>query len=72
MLDGSFFWNKYWQQSHLDPSCARQALRRSQKPLCTSRRAFGTNTGDNGIRTRDLCVANATLSQLSYVPATIR
>ena len=26
--------------------------------------------GDNGIRTRDLCVANATLSQLSYVPAT--
>ena len=24
--------------------------------------------GDNGIRTRDLCVANATLSQLSYVP----
>lgn len=26
--------------------------------------------GDNGIRTRDLCVANATLSQLSYVPVT--
>lgn len=24
--------------------------------------------GDDGIRTRDLCVANATLSQLSYVP----
>lgn len=24
--------------------------------------------GDNGIRTRDLCVANATLSQLSYIP----
>ncbi len=25
-------------------------------------------SGDNGIRTRDLCVANAALSQLSYVP----
>ena len=24
--------------------------------------------GDNGIRTRGLCVANAALSQLSYVP----
>ena len=27
------------------------------------------NNGDNGIRTRDLCVANAALSQLSYIPA---
>ena len=26
------------------------------------------NNGDNGIRTRGLCVANAALSQLSYVP----
>ena len=26
------------------------------------------NDGDNGIRTRGLCVANAALSQLSYVP----
>ena len=24
--------------------------------------------GDSGIRTRDLCVANAALSQLSYIP----
>ena len=32
-------------------------------------RAF-FDRGDNGIRTRDLCVANATLSQLSYVPFT--
>ena len=31
---------------------------------------FALFGGDNGIRTRDLCVANATLSQLSYVPAT--
>ncbi len=29
---------------------------------------FFYDHGDNGIRTRDLCVANATLSQLSYVP----
>ena len=26
------------------------------------------NSGDDGIRTRDLSVANAALSQLSYVP----
>ena len=26
------------------------------------------NNGDNGIRTRGLCVANAALSQLSHVP----
>ena len=26
------------------------------------------NNGDNGIRTPGLCVANAALSQLSYVP----
>ena len=25
-------------------------------------------SGDSGIRTRDLCVANAALSQLSYIP----
>ena len=32
-------------------------------------KAFSTSyNGDNGIRTRDLCVANAALSQLSYVP----
>ena len=29
---------------------------------------FCRYSGDDGIRTRDLCVANATLSQLSYVP----
>ena len=26
------------------------------------------NGGDSGIRTRDLCDANAALSQLSYIP----
>ena len=26
------------------------------------------NTGDEGVRTLDLCIANAPLSQLSYVP----
>lgn len=34
----------------------------------TIERGILKNRGDNGIRTRDLCVANATLSQLSYVP----
>ena len=28
----------------------------------------GFFSGDSGIRTRDLCVANAALSQLSYIP----
>ena len=28
----------------------------------------GLFRGDSGIRTRDLCVANAALSQLSYIP----
>ena len=37
--------------------------------MFTAFRALGFY-GDDGIRTRDLCVANATLSQLSYVPAT--
>ena len=35
--------------------------------MFTAFRALGFY-GDDGIRTRDLCVANATLSQLSYVP----
>ncbi len=30
--------------------------------------ADSNNSGDDGIRTRDLSVANAALSQLSYVP----
>ena len=30
--------------------------------------ALASSNGDNGIRTRDLCVANAALSQLSYIP----
>ena len=43
----------------------------NQKP--TQLRSFSQlcgfkNSGDNGIRTRGLCVANAALSQLSYVP----
>ena len=28
--------------------------------------------GDSGTRTRDLCVANASLSQLSYIPKDLR
>lgn len=30
------------------------------------------NNGDNGIRTRGLCVANAALSQLSYIPTGVK
>lgn len=36
-------------------------------PDCESPGTLDKN-GDNGIRTRDLSVANAALSQLSYVP----
>ena len=28
--------------------------------------------GDNGDRTHDLCIANAALSQLSYIPTGVR
>ena len=31
-------------------------------------KAFGIFGGDGGVRTHDLCVANAALSQLSYTP----
>ena len=43
----------------------------NQKPTllrCISQLRGFENNGDNGIRTRGLCVANAALSQLSYVP----
>lgn len=35
---------------------------------CDERRLYTLNGGDDGIRTHDLCVANAALSQLSYIP----
>ena len=43
--------------------CNYITYRRKMQALISSK-----FSGDNGIRTRDLCVANATLSQLSYVP----
>ncbi len=32
------------------------------------KKTLGIESGDEGIRTPDLCVANAALSQLSYIP----
>lgn len=46
-------------------------LKKSAKILAFSTHSIHAdhkNNGDDGIRTRDLSVANAALSQLSYVP----
>ena len=50
-------------------------LKKSAKILAFSTHSIHAdhkNNGDDGIRTRDLSVANAALSQLSYVPIFFR
>lgn len=52
------------------PLRMKQQDRKSLKPLILKRFKLSPirNGGDNGIRTRDLCNANAALSHLSYTP----
>ena len=48
-------------------TCAAGRTKKSHNDKCFTYH-YGFIRGDSGIRTRDLCVANAALSQLSYIP----
>ena len=69
------FWRPLLYQTELHPcttlsstpGASRTHDTRFRKPLLYPLSYRGTN-GDRGIRTPDLCDANAALSQLSYIP----
>jgi hypothetical protein len=53
------------------PGAIRTHDKRFRKPLLYPLSYRGISGGDRGTRTPDLCIANAALSQLSYIPLTI-